>query len=175
MGDDGYVTFSWVRPADPRVLEGRPLLDLGVGDGQTLRTLIERRGLVVGADRSADALRAARHAEVPLVRSEAAALPFRDGSFATVLAGDLFHHLDEQDLEVVLHEARRVLALGGRLIAWWYATPGRPSPDAPRFPRSAAEVGRVASSAGYEPTRLELITELVQDPPTEGLELRPTG
>lgn len=172
IGNDGYVPFSWVRPVDPRVLEGRPLLDVGVGDGQTLRTLIERRGLVVGTDRSADALRAARDVGVPLVRAEGAALPFRDGSFEAVLAGDLFHHLDDSALNVVLREVRRVLAVGGRLVAWWYAKPGRPSPDAPRFPRSAPDVERTASAAGYEPSRLELVTELVQSPRTEGLELR---
>lgn len=161
-----------MRPADPSVLEGRPLLDLGTGDGQSLEALVGGGpGLVVGLDRSAEALRAARLSGVgPLVCAQAGGLPFPDGSFATVLAGDLFHHLDDEGLALVLREVRRVLLDGGRLVAWWYERSGRPGPDAPAHPRTFDVAMEAAAAAGLaEPRLLPLETTLDPAPPTIGL------
>lgn len=159
-----------MRPANASVLEGRPLLDLGCGDGQTLRTLITGPGLAVGLDGSLDALLAARRSGVrPLVRAVASALPFADATFACVLVGDLFHHLDDDGLATVLAESRRVLGHGGRVVAWWYERPGRGGPGAPRYPRGYDAVAAAARAAGMgaEPLELELTVEPA--PPTVGL------
>src|SRR5438552_3966894 len=119
------VPFAFVRPSDPALLAGRPLLDLGTGDGQTVRTLAPD-GFVVGLDRTPELLRASGLARA--VCSEATALPLSPGSFRTILAADLFHHLDNDHLGVALAEVRRVLRPDGVLVAWWYASPGRPAP-----------------------------------------------
>ncbi|MGH2760345.1 MAG: class I SAM-dependent methyltransferase [Actinomycetota bacterium] len=161
------MAWAWVRPADRRVLEGRPLLDLGTGDAQTLSALVEPRGLVVGVDRSSEALAAGKGRGFRLVGAEAHAVPFAAGTFDTVLAGDLFHHVDDERLSEVLAEVRRILRDGGRLVAWWYEVSGRQSPDAPRYPRLFEEVARAAR--GLRVDRLELEMTLEPAPPTVGL------
>lgn len=157
--------WTWIRPHDPSVLEGRPLLDLGTGDAQTLRALIEPDGLVVGLDRSWTALRAARGTG-PLVCGQAVALPFADDALEVIVAGDLFHHLDDGDLETALREIARV---GRLLVAWWYELPGRPGPDAPGFPRTYASVAAAAERAGLDPRTLELDATVEPAPATVGL------
>lgn len=165
------MTWAWVRPADPTVLAGRPLLDLGTGDGQTLARLVRGRGLSVGVDRSPDALRAARQSGIEtLVCAVADALPFREDAFATVVAGDLFHHIDDSALDVVLDEIRSVLGPSGKLVAWWYERPGRPAPDAPRFPREVNGMRDALTGAGFREIRvLELVADLEPIPPTVGV------
>jgi SAM-dependent methyltransferase len=157
--------WTWVRPADASLLEGRPLLDVGTGDGQTVSALASD-GFVVGLDASIEALRTA-----PLARrvgGSALALPFPDGSFAVVLAGDVFHHLDEDALMVALGEAHRVLQPGGQLVAWWYEETPRADPHGPRFPRTAAQVLRYATAFDVaEP--IELVNSLELAPATAGL------
>jgi SAM-dependent methyltransferase len=159
------MAWAWVRPADPTLLQSRPLLDLGTGDAALA---VGTDGLVVGLDRSEWILRAVRAGR--LVAGEAEALPFLSGSFAVVVAGDLFHHLDETALGVVLEEADRVLLGGGALVAWWYEKPARPGPDAPRYPRRFETVAATARTAGFariEPLVLEFTLEPA--PATVGL------
>jgi len=162
------MAWSWVRPVDPALLEGRPLLDLGTGDAATIRGLT---GLVVGVDASELALRAARGGRLAAGRAEQ--LPFRDGAFAVVVAGDLFHHLDDDGLAAVLREVRRVLRPDGVLVAWWYERPARPAPDAPRHPRSFEAVAGLTRRAGLgtvAPLDLEFTIEPA--PATVGLSAR---
>lgn len=142
--------WTWIRPRDPDLLGERPLLDLGTGDGQTLRALTRPGGLVVGLDRSFDALRAARRTlSRPLVAADARRLPISEGTFRVVLAGDLVHHLDDHGVGGLLGEALRVLRSDGWLVAWWYAHAGRPGPDAPRFPRRYGPVADLAERIGF--------------------------
>jgi SAM-dependent methyltransferase len=143
---------------------------LGTGDAATLRALVAGEGLVVGVDRSPTALRAARTVAARLLAAGAERLPFRGSSFAVVMAGDLFHHLDDEALGRVLAEVHRVLRPGGHLIAWWYEHPGRPGPDAPAYPRAAQAVVTATAAAGFggaEPMALEF--SLDPTPPTVGL------
>lgn len=163
--------WTWIRPRDPSVLDGRPLLDLGTGDAQTLRALTEPAGLVVGLDRSWPALRAARGTG-PLVCGQAVALPFADDAFEVIVAGDLFHHLDDDDLATVLGEIARA---GRFLVAWWYELPGRPGPDAPGFPRTYGPVAAVAERAGLDPRILELEATVEPTPATVGLRASRVG
>jgi SAM-dependent methyltransferase len=127
------VAWTFVRPEDPAVLAGRPLLDLGTGDGQTVAALAPE-GFVVGVDERVDLL---RHGAVNAL---AGALPFGNASFETVLAADLFHHMDDPHLAAAIAEIARVLRPGGHLIAWWYEHTSDTSPDAPRFARPYDEV-----------------------------------
>lgn len=165
------MPWTWVRPADPSLLDGRPLLDLGTGDGQTLAALVRGPGLVVGVDRSAAALRAAGRAS-PYARvcAQADRLPFTDASFTAALAGDLFHHLVDRALASTLAEVVRVLRPGGRLLAWWYERSGRPGPDAPAYPRRFAAVQRTVLDTGFRAAvPVELEFGLEPAPATIGL------
>lgn len=164
------MPWTWVRPRDPGLLEARPLLDLGTGDGQTLRTLVRPDGLVVGLDHSPRTLRAAqRTLDGPVAAADARQLPIRSGAVRVVLAADLFHHQDGHDLGHVLGETRRVLVPGGRLVAWWYGEPGRPAPDAPRFPRSYRQIDEAVRDAGFSGTSPLDLEAPEGGPPTIGL------
>jgi ubiquinone/menaquinone biosynthesis C-methylase UbiE len=84
-----------------------PTLDVACGTGFLTRYL---PGEVVGLDQSESMLQIAR-GRVPsadFVRGEALALPFRDGVFGRVFTGHFYGHLEEQDREAFLAEARRV-------------------------------------------------------------------
>ncbi|HZU83052.1 MAG TPA: class I SAM-dependent methyltransferase [Polyangiaceae bacterium] len=95
-----------------------PWLDLSCGPGHLTRELVARAGGrdVVAVDLSRAMLAAARTMAPTalLVRADAAALPFEDGTFGAVInlaALDLY-----ADMEAVLAECARVLAPGGRWI-----------------------------------------------------------
>jgi SAM-dependent methyltransferase len=141
------VAWAFVRPSDPSVLEGRPLLDLGTGDGQTVAALAPD-GLVVGVDRSFPLLRPGN------VNALVDALPFRDASFRTVLAADVVHHVSAAELSRVVDEVVRVLRPGGRFVAWWLEDTADTAPDAPLFTRGYEEVALIASAAGLDPAPL---------------------
>ena len=165
------MAWTFVRPADTSLLAGRPLLDLGTGDGQTIVALTSDDGLRVGIDRSVRSLRAARRAGlVDVVAALADGLPFASSSFSTVVAGDVFHHADDQELVRILTEAARVLAGGGRLVAWWYSAPGRGGAGDPRFPRAYVDVCELAVTSGFSVGRpLDLELSLDPAPATVGI------
>jgi demethylmenaquinone methyltransferase/2-methoxy-6-polyprenyl-1,4-benzoquinol methylase len=100
-----------------------PLLDLATG---TADLALAARGLdparvVVGADFSLGMLAegrrklAARGGRVALAAADALALPFGDGTFATVVSAFLLRNL--VDLDAGLREMRRVTRPGGRVVA----------------------------------------------------------
>ncbi|MFD9940981.1 class I SAM-dependent methyltransferase [Nonomuraea sp. NPDC059023] len=103
------------------------VLDVGCGDGN----LRAESPQVVGLDGSMTMLRA--H-PAPRVLGEAAALPFRDGSFDAVTAVNMLYHLPDPLLAI--REARRVLRPGGLFVA---VTPSRAdSPELAAVWRPAA-------------------------------------
>lgn len=99
------------------LLARRPLgrvLDIGCHDGQFTRQVIAD-GCVVGLDVSEAALRAAAQRDVRAVRGQVEArLPFRDASFATVLAAEVLEHVF--DTQAVITELGRVLQPAGWLL-----------------------------------------------------------
>jgi SAM-dependent methyltransferase len=108
------ATSGWperVRDAIRELLgtgEGR-LLDLGCGGGVHIPLFQELGWTVVGVDVSADQLRVARDrvGDVELVRADATALPFADGSFDAVAA--VMVHTDVDDHAAAVAEAARVV------------------------------------------------------------------
>ena len=93
------------------------VLDVGCGEGQVAR-LARRVGaeVVVGVDPTRAQLRRAveRGGGVAYTRGAAAGLPFRTGSFDTVVACLVFEHIDALDRAVA--EVARVLVPGGRFL-----------------------------------------------------------
>jgi ubiquinone/menaquinone biosynthesis C-methylase UbiE len=95
---------------------GRPerALDIGCGDGRLTAELDAAE--LTGADLSAVALERARRrlpaAELVLVEPDAP-LPFDDNRFELVLCAETLEHV--RDVQLLLSEARRVLAPGGTL------------------------------------------------------------
>ncbi|PZS18920.1 MAG: class I SAM-dependent methyltransferase [Pseudonocardiales bacterium] len=97
----------WI-PADSDVLE------LGAGWCDFANAVAARS--VTAMDLDATVLKAA-HAGVTAIVGDCTDLSrFGDGSFDCVLASNLLEHLERADAERLLHEARRVLRPGGRLL-----------------------------------------------------------
>ena len=90
------------------------VLDLGTGTGRNL-PLLPRGTTAVGVDPSLDTLRRARGRAptIPLVAGRAEALPFRDGTFDTVLSGLVFCSVG--DVSRGFEEVKRVLRPAGEL------------------------------------------------------------
>ena len=91
----------------------RHVVDLGCGPGNSTEQLPPG---AIGADYSMAMLRRARRrsAKMPLVRLDAAALPFRAGSVDAVTFHSVLYLLDDQ--AAALRETHRVLRAGGRAV-----------------------------------------------------------
>jgi SAM-dependent methyltransferase len=92
-----------------------PVLDVGCWDGQFLRQVLAPRELTVGVDVSHAALSAARARALRPVRGQTeVGLPFRDGSFATVVAGEIIEHVF--DTQALVDELARVTRSDGWVV-----------------------------------------------------------
>jgi SAM-dependent methyltransferase len=92
----------------------RPLLDIGCGDGHFAQVVLGAAD--VGIDLDFRKLRQAAGREVyrHLDAASATRLPFRDGSFQSVLANCAVEHMP--DLDAVFGEVARVLRPGGTFV-----------------------------------------------------------
>jgi ubiquinone/menaquinone biosynthesis C-methylase UbiE len=93
-----------------RTLEALPparTLDVACGTGFLTRHL---PGEIVGVDQSKSMLEEARRQapNATYLRGDAFSLPFEDGAFDRVFTGHFYGHLEEQEREAFLREARRV-------------------------------------------------------------------
>ncbi len=105
----------------PRLAPRSRVLDLGVGTGRELTSLLDAGHDVTGLDASEAMLaRCARRARpVPLVQGDFfRALPFPDGAFDAVLAlhGTLAHPESDAELARFVGEAHRVLGPRGVVV-----------------------------------------------------------
>jgi SAM-dependent methyltransferase len=117
-GADAEYTEQILPLAAAHLAGARRVLDIGCGEGQVSRLAAAVPGVtqVVGVDPTAAmlAIAAERSGGAALARSEAARLPFPDGSFDTVVACLVFEHIEDVDAAIV--EVGRVLAPGGRFL-----------------------------------------------------------
>jgi SAM-dependent methyltransferase len=130
--------------------EGR-CLDLGCGTGQNFAALRATGRTVVGLDYSADQLRLARSRAAggeALVRGDAAALPFADGAFDSVVT--VWLSTDVDDFAAVLAEAARVLRPGGNLV-YLGAHPAFCGPHTDAGPDGARLIHPVYRRSGWHP------------------------
>ena len=102
---------------------GSRVLDLACGTGDLCDELASSGHVPVGIDYSAGML-AAAHTRTPLVRGDAAQLPFRDHAFDGVICGFALRNFVE--LTRVFGEIARVLRPGGRFVALDAAVPTNP-------------------------------------------------
>lgn len=102
---------------ESRIDRGRgPVLDIGTGEGQVARHLIDRGHRVIGIDPvEAQIIEAARRGGgAGYVRAGADRLPFPDRSFAAAVACLVFEHIDAVDEAIA--ETARVLESGGVFV-----------------------------------------------------------
>jgi SAM-dependent methyltransferase len=94
------------------------VLDVGCGDGRHLRAAAARGGRAIGVDYDADALRSTRtaldRARIDLIVGDASHLPFRAGTFDTVICTETLEHLPDD--AGAMREIARVLADAGTLL-----------------------------------------------------------
>jgi SAM-dependent methyltransferase len=116
-GHDSYWRFHRDQFLDLLPGPGLRTLDLGCGEGRLSRELKALGHRVVGVDVSPTMLKAAREDDpsIPACLTDAARLPFRDGSFDRVVAFMSLQDLD--DLYGAIGETARVLSARGRLCA----------------------------------------------------------
>ncbi|MER5317778.1 methyltransferase domain-containing protein [Streptosporangium roseum] len=99
-----------------RLEPGASAVDVGCGAGRAVAELAERRIKAVGGDVSQEMITVARNrwpgADFGI--GDAYSLPLADGEVAGYRADKVFHEL--ADASRALHEARRVLAPGGRVV-----------------------------------------------------------
>lgn len=99
---------------------GKMILELGCGDGKTLRSLLATGATVVALDFSAKAVRCCRGwlapgAFVHLLQAQVGRLPFAPRSFDLVVAHHILEHLYLEERRALATEALRVLSPGGSL------------------------------------------------------------
>lgn len=166
---DGLTPYAWVnRPVAGRA---RRVLDLACGSGGAAARLLadetqagQELSMVVVLDRSAAELELARDRhDLPVVRADAAGLPFRNACFDAVVCS--MGLMVAQPLAGVLTECARVLRSGGVLSATVASPrPLRPSDlltlgpltaklrSTPRFPGGGELVGirQACATAGFQ-------------------------
>ena len=111
-----------------RALEGVSVLDVGCGTGAFTLAALRRGGRTTSIDIGLELLRRARSKGAPgPVAGDAAALPFRDGSFNLVISSECIEHTAHPERSVA--EMLRVLRPGGTLVltcpnrAWRWSVP----------------------------------------------------
>ncbi|MEX2256753.1 MAG: ubiquinone/menaquinone biosynthesis methyltransferase [Acidimicrobiia bacterium] len=143
---------------------GSRVVDLACGTGDLARDLERAGQTAVGIDLSTGMLRAA-HTDVPLVRGDAAVLPFPDGAIDGLVCGFALRNF--VDLGVVFAEVARVLRPGGRFAALDAAVPASRllrAGNAVWFRGAVPLVGRLMSRDAEAYRYLPRSTEYLPEP-----------
>lgn len=169
---------DWVSSILP-LIEGRRVLEIGFGPGHLQRLLLSRDLFATGIDESAQMARLAlknlrrnssasispsdnthrthqfAYTQSNLTRGLAQALPFRDGTFDTVVATFPAQYITEQS---TLLEVKRCLSDGGRFIALPVVLQLGRGP----LERAMSFLFRITHQAPVDP--LEVIKEKLSEP-----------
>jgi demethylmenaquinone methyltransferase/2-methoxy-6-polyprenyl-1,4-benzoquinol methylase len=157
FGQDPRWRRSLVDVAAPA--RGQRVLDVATGTGMVAAEILRRCDCsVVGLDQSPEMLAAARArfagqpaSRIELVRGEAEALPFADGSFDTLTFTYLLRYVD--DPAATMAELARVVRPGGRVASLEFGVPEWPPARAAWRLYTAAGLpllGRAFSREWYE-------------------------
>jgi SAM-dependent methyltransferase len=146
----------------------RDVLEVGCGAGLGLGWLARRARRVTGGDFTAASLLLARrhyNGRVPLLRLDAARLPFRDGSFDAVILFETLYYL-ERPPECIA-ECARVLRPGGLLLIGAVnpeSSGFHPSPFAQQY-FSAQALEKLLNNGGFSAELFGGFEEAAQSPP----------
>jgi ubiquinone/menaquinone biosynthesis C-methylase UbiE len=114
-------TLFWQRETVslPLLFKGKKVLELGVGNGKTLKSILKQKPKeIVAIDFSVEALKlckniSSQHSKVLLKKTNVLHLPFPDGSFDIVVGYYIFNNLLQKERIVALKECARVLTQKG--------------------------------------------------------------
>lgn len=144
------------------VQRGSRVLDLGFGGGVTFAPLWERGATVVGIDRAADMVAAARAGyadeiaagRLELQEGDVAGLPLADGAVDRILTVNTVYFWP--DLGAAMTELRRVLAPDGRVVLAIRDMKVMQQLDDSVFTlRSPQELVTVLEAAGFKDAKVE--------------------
>jgi SAM-dependent methyltransferase len=123
-----------------------PVLDVGCGDGH-FGSVAFPRPLAAGIDPAASVLGEARQrgAYRTLAQALGDALPYADGTFATVVSNSVLEHIP--DVDAVLAEIARVMAPAGRFI---FCVPGDHFTELLLFPQIFRQLRWAGAARAYE-------------------------
>ncbi|PQJ34594.1 hypothetical protein BSZ35_08270 [Salinibacter sp. 10B] len=107
---------TFIRKAAPEKVGS--ILDIGCAYGWELNALSNKADRLVGIDIDEAALAQAReqYPHLTFLSCNATDLPFDDHEFDVVILSEVLEHVGEENKQLVIDEAYRVLASGGRLI-----------------------------------------------------------
>lgn len=152
---------AWISSVVPHV-QGPRILDIACGTGYLLNQLNDYPE-IYGLDLNADMLALARikHPSIPLQRGDAHHLPYRAGTFDTVINTMAFNGYP--DSLRALAEMHRVLRVGGRLLIVDVNPPADRNPVGMAFARKwetrvnpALEMGPLFARVGFSFTDQEI-------------------
>lgn len=102
--------LEWLAPN-----AGERILDVGCGDGQLTRRIVETGAMVTGLDASPQMVSAAQALGIDAHVGNAESLPFNEWSFDAVFSNAALHWVRDHD--AMLGGVKRVLKPGGRFVA----------------------------------------------------------
>lgn len=123
VGDGRALKKTLLREIEQNDLREFSVLDVGCGSGELLRMIAEfadesrRKAFLTGIDLNpiSSATTQSESTEFPgivSVRGDAFQLPFADGAFDYSISSLFFHHLNDDQIPIVLKEMSRVARLG---------------------------------------------------------------
>ncbi len=100
-------------------VEGKRVLELGVGTGKTLRALIRKSPKeIIAVDFSAKAVRESKPLEsykVKVLQADITSLPFEDKEFDVIVCNYVLNNMLEKDRKKAVKEMKRLLAKNGKI------------------------------------------------------------
>ena len=105
----------------PAVMKGKKVLELGVGNGKTLFSILKQNPKsVIAIDISEEAIKRCKETfntkKVTFKKADARNLPFKKGDFDVVVCYYLLDNLTENERTKVIEEIRKVLKKGGYVL-----------------------------------------------------------
>ncbi len=103
----------------PLILKDKKVLELGVGNGKTLKTIIKQRpSEIVAIDFSEEAIKIVKNQfkNIKFYNCDVRELPFSEGEFDIVVCYYLLNNLLEKNRKKVVQEIFRILKKSGKVL-----------------------------------------------------------
>jgi ubiquinone/menaquinone biosynthesis C-methylase UbiE len=106
----------------PEIMKGKKVLELGVGNGKTLISILKQKPKsVVAIDFSREALKEcekefSKSASASFIEADVTKMPFEDGSFDVIVCYYIMNNLDEKKMTKAANEIERVLKKKGVVL-----------------------------------------------------------
>lgn len=112
---------KWNKEAQniPDILKGKKVLEIGVGNGKTLKAIIKQKPkTVVAIDFSSEALEISKKlfTKVKFIKADVKNLPFSDNEFDVIICYYVLNNLLKKERQKAVSEMFRVIKDGGKIL-----------------------------------------------------------